>query len=153
MSERSRTRSRMFDDQMAVVLGKLGDDDPCDQEEEEEGQSTLLDRYERLSFEVHLKQAMLGRSLSEPSSSAVARTRAAGSGAAQKGKQGGAAAGHRKSAIHRVVRMLIKPLVVGTSRVFARKDGVRSSSTPVVQGKDHRRYLWKAAFSRSMRGV
>ena len=101
MSERSRTRSRMFDDQMAVVLGKLGDDDPCDQEEE--GQSTLLDRYERLSFEVHLKQAMLGRSLSEPSSSAVGRTRAAGSGAAslaaQKGKQGGSTAGPRKSRI------------------------------------------------------
>ncbi|CAA0836198.1 Unknown protein [Striga hermonthica] len=29
-------------------------------------QSTLLDRYERLSFEVQLKKAMLGRSLSEP---------------------------------------------------------------------------------------
>ncbi|CAI9298830.1 unnamed protein product [Lactuca saligna] len=29
-------------------------------------QSTLLDRFERLSFEVHLNQAILGRSFSEP---------------------------------------------------------------------------------------
>ena len=119
----------MFDDQMAVVLGKFGDDDPCDQEEEEEGQSTLLDQYERLSFEVHLKQAMLGRSLSEPSSSVVGRTRAAGSGAAslaaQKGKQGGSAAGPRKSRIHKVVKMPIKPLVVGGSSIVSMGGGVR----------------------------
>ncbi|EEF33679.1 conserved hypothetical protein [Ricinus communis] len=42
-------------DELAVVLKTFGDD-----------QSTLLDQFERLSFEVQLNQAMLGRSLSEP---------------------------------------------------------------------------------------
>ncbi|CAA2995842.1 Hypothetical predicted protein [Olea europaea subsp. europaea] len=41
---------------MAVILKRFGDE-----------QSTLLDRYERLSFEVQLNQAILGRSMSEPS--------------------------------------------------------------------------------------
>lgn len=43
-------------DQMGMVnVGGFGDEE-----------STLLDRYERLSFEVHLNQAILGRSLSHP---------------------------------------------------------------------------------------
>lgn len=43
-------------DQMGMVnVGRYGDEE-----------STLLDRYERLSFEVHLNQAILGRSLSHP---------------------------------------------------------------------------------------
>ncbi|KAG5248347.1 Protein Wnt-3a [Salix suchowensis] len=45
-------------DEIAVVLKRFGDE-----------QSTLLDQFERLSFEVHLSQAMLGRSLSEPGAS------------------------------------------------------------------------------------
>ncbi|OMP12149.1 hypothetical protein CCACVL1_00099 [Corchorus capsularis] len=43
-------------DEISVVLRKFGDE-----------QSTLLDQFERLSFEVQLNQAILGRSLSEPS--------------------------------------------------------------------------------------
>ncbi|KAK9054875.1 hypothetical protein SSX86_025954 [Deinandra increscens subsp. villosa] len=48
------TKGRMED--VEVVLKRFGDE-----------QSTLLDRFERLSFEVQLNQAInLGRSLSEP---------------------------------------------------------------------------------------
>ncbi|KAJ9185491.1 hypothetical protein P3X46_005122 [Hevea brasiliensis] len=43
-------------DEIAVILKRFGDE-----------QSTLLDQFERLSFEVQLNQAILGRSLSEPS--------------------------------------------------------------------------------------
>ncbi|KAI3781460.1 hypothetical protein L2E82_11475 [Cichorium intybus] len=42
-------------DEVEVVKKRFGDE-----------QSTLLDRFERLSFEVQLNQAILGRSLSEP---------------------------------------------------------------------------------------
>ncbi|CAK7343562.1 unnamed protein product [Dovyalis caffra] len=45
-------------DEIAVVLKRFGDE-----------QSTLLDQFERLSFEVQLNQAILGRSLSEPGAS------------------------------------------------------------------------------------
>ncbi|KAL8237299.1 hypothetical protein R6Q59_018380 [Mikania micrantha] len=41
-------------EEIEVVLKRFGDE-----------QSTLLDRFERLSFEVQLNQAILGRSLSE----------------------------------------------------------------------------------------
>jgi hypothetical protein len=43
-------------EEIEVVLRKFGDE-----------QSTLLDRFERLSFEVQLSRAILGRSLSSPS--------------------------------------------------------------------------------------
>ncbi|WCJ27844.1 hypothetical protein M5689_009568 [Euphorbia peplus] len=43
-------------DEISVMMNKFGDD-----------QSTLLDQFERLSFEVHLNQAILARSLSAPS--------------------------------------------------------------------------------------
>ncbi|CAN1771982.1 hypothetical protein LINPERHAP1_LOCUS12065 [Linum perenne] len=42
-------------DEIEVVLKRFGDE-----------QSTLLDQFERLSFEVQLNQAILARSLSEP---------------------------------------------------------------------------------------
>lgn len=42
-------------EEIEVVMKRFGDE-----------QSTLLDRFERLSFEVQLNQAILGRSLSEP---------------------------------------------------------------------------------------
>ncbi|KAJ4704232.1 Leukocyte immunoglobulin-like receptor subfamily A member [Melia azedarach] len=42
-------------DEIEVVLRRFGDE-----------QSNLLDQFERLSFEVQLKQAILRRSLSEP---------------------------------------------------------------------------------------
>lgn len=41
-------------EEIAAIFKRFGDE-----------QSTLLDQYERLSFEVHLNKAMLGRSLSE----------------------------------------------------------------------------------------
>ncbi|GAA0154267.1 hypothetical protein LIER_12299 [Lithospermum erythrorhizon] len=42
-------------DEIAMVLMQFGDE-----------KSTLMDQYERLSFEIQLNQAILGRSLSEP---------------------------------------------------------------------------------------
>ncbi|KVI11220.1 hypothetical protein Ccrd_010372 [Cynara cardunculus var. scolymus] len=42
-------------EEVEVVMKRFGDE-----------QSTLLDRFERLSFEVKLNEAILGRSLSEP---------------------------------------------------------------------------------------
>ncbi|KAL2500313.1 uncharacterized protein Fot_34218 [Forsythia ovata] len=43
-------------DETTEIFKRFGDEE-----------STLFDRHERLSFEVQLKQAILGRSLSEPS--------------------------------------------------------------------------------------
>lgn len=48
---------------MEEILNKFGDD-----------QSTLLDRFERLSFELQLNRAILGRSLSEPDASSRTRS-------------------------------------------------------------------------------
>ncbi|KAK4748190.1 hypothetical protein SAY87_014776 [Trapa incisa] len=42
-------------EEIAMVLNRFGDE-----------QSTLMDKFERLTFEVQLNQAILGRSLSEP---------------------------------------------------------------------------------------
>lgn len=51
-----KEKGRMVADEIEVILRRFGDE-----------QSTLLDRFERLSFEVQLNQAIqLGRSLSEP---------------------------------------------------------------------------------------
>ena len=51
-----KEKGKMVVDEIEVILRRFGDE-----------QSTLLDRFERLSFEVQLNQAIqLGRSLSEP---------------------------------------------------------------------------------------
>ncbi|KAM7463892.1 hypothetical protein LguiA_032013 [Lonicera macranthoides] len=51
-----KEKGRMVVDEIETILRRFGDE-----------QSTLLDRFERLSFEVQLNQAIqLGRSLSEP---------------------------------------------------------------------------------------
>ncbi|KAJ1392094.1 hypothetical protein SESBI_36091 [Sesbania bispinosa] len=44
-----------MDEEVAMIRKRFGDE-----------QSTLLDQFERLSFESHLNKAMLQRSLSEP---------------------------------------------------------------------------------------
>lgn len=55
-SERIKNKNKSSVDEIEVVLRRFGDE-----------QSTLLDQFERLSFEVQLNQAILRRSLSEPS--------------------------------------------------------------------------------------
>lgn len=87
-------------EEIAAIFKRFGDE-----------QSTLLDQYERLSFEVHLNNAMLGRSLSEP---AVPRHHAPPKPPAA-GKQGRKAAGFQK-----VMRKLFGPIL---GKKGSRKDG------------------------------
>ncbi|KAG5550770.1 hypothetical protein RHGRI_015656 [Rhododendron griersonianum] len=115
-----------------VILKRFGDE-----------QSALLDRFERLSFEVQLNQAILGRSLSEPS---VPRTRTqpplvplvlvappplAMAAQVQKGRR-------RGSGFKKVLKRLLNPIL--------RRNGGRKEVVP--DPNDLR--FWKA-FSRSMR--
>lgn len=121
---------------MAVILQKFGDEE-----------STLFDRYERLSFEVQLNQAILGRSLSEPSTLSGRRRRAevplsmppppppeshqancAGSGGGGR---------RRKLRLHKILQKLLKPFLGRT----VKKD-VRDLQRDIN--------LWKT-FSRSLR--
>lgn len=120
-------------DEIGVILGRFGDEE-----------STLLDQYERLSFEVHLNQAILARSLSEPSTlSTRTREKAASLPAPPPAslvlnhhmKQG-----RPKSRFHKVLKMLMKP-ILGTKVSRNRKD------VPDVKDKK----LWKAFSSRSLR--
>lgn len=55
-NNKSKNKNKSSVDEIEVVLRRFGDE-----------QSTLLDQFERLSFEVQLNQAILRRSLSEPS--------------------------------------------------------------------------------------
>lgn len=86
-------------EEIAVVLNRFGDE-----------QSTLLDQFERLSFEVRLNQAILGRSLSEPStvrprpSQAIVRDAAPQEG------------GRRRPGIRKVLKRLLKPFLLGGRR-------------------------------------
>ncbi|KAH7866285.1 hypothetical protein Vadar_018190 [Vaccinium darrowii] len=114
-----------------VILRRFGDE-----------QSTLLDRFERHSFEVQLNQAiLLGRSLSEPT---VPRTRTqaplpppplpvlvALPSQVQQGRR-------RGSGFKKVLKRLLNPIL---RRKSGRKEVVSNPKDPM---------LWKA-FSRSMR--
>ncbi|EOY04453.1 hypothetical protein QQP08_015035 [Theobroma cacao] len=109
-------------DEISVILRRFGDE-----------QSTLLDEFERLSFEVQLNQAILGRSLSEPS---VAKRTLhsqfqAPPPAVRKGRRG--------SGFNRVLKKLLKP-ILGRKGSAGRK--------PVADPKNP--MSWKA-FSRSLR--
>ncbi|XP_042940574.1 uncharacterized protein LOC122275540 isoform X2 [Carya illinoinensis] len=113
-----------------IVLRKFGDE-----------QSTLLDRFERLSFEVQLNQAILGRSFSEPS---VARFQAPlfGQGPAPPPpplRQ--AQRGRRGSAFHKVLKKFLKP-------ILGRKSRGGMSEVQLPDPRNPR--SWKA-FSRSLR--
>ncbi|PSS32752.1 Leukocyte immunoglobulin-like receptor subfamily A member [Actinidia chinensis var. chinensis] len=107
----------------------------------EDEQSTLLDQFERLSLEAQLSRAILGRSLSEPSTSTnqppqLLLAPPPGMAVAQQdqpGRRRGAGSGFKK-----VMKRLIKPIL--RRRPGGRKEG--------PDPKDPR--LWKA-FSRSMR--
>lgn len=108
-------------EEMAAIFKRFGDE-----------QSTLLDQYERLSFEVQLNKAMLGRSLSEP---AVERCQAPPKPAAKTGKQGRRSRG---SGFQKVVKKLFSPIL---GKKGARKDGAPDTKNPLI---------WKT-FSRSVR--
>lgn len=116
-------------DEIAVILKRFGDE-----------QSTLLDQFERLTFEVQLNQAILGRSLSEPS---VGRSRfqvplngedpPALVTQVRQGRRR-----RRGSGFNKVLMKLLKP-------IFRRKDGAKKE---VLDPKNPK--SWKA-FSRSLR--
>lgn len=125
---------------MAVILQKFGDEE-----------STLFDRYERLSFEVQLNQAILGRSLSEPSTLSGRRKRAAvplsmpppppppppESHQANCAGGGGGGGRRRKLRLHKILQKLLKPFLGRTL-----KKDVRDLQRDIN--------LWKT-FSRSLR--
>lgn len=120
---------------MAVILQKFGDEE-----------STLFDRYERLSFEVQLNQAILGRSLSEPSTLSGRRRRAEvplsmppppPPESHQANCAGGGGGRRRKLRLHKILQKLLKPFLGRT----VKKD-VRDLQRDIN--------LWKT-FSRSLR--
>ncbi|KAI5663148.1 hypothetical protein M9H77_22471 [Catharanthus roseus] len=121
--------------EMAVILQKFGDEE-----------STLLDQYERLSFEVQLNQAILGRSLSEPSTLASRRRAALSLPPPQQSQVcsgGGGGGRRRKSGFQKVLKKLLKP-IMGVGRGIQRKE--------ISSNREHQKdnKLWKT-FSRSLR--
>ncbi|KAL7095112.1 hypothetical protein ACP275_10G003900 [Erythranthe tilingii] len=101
-------------------------------------QSTLLDKYERLSFEVQLNQAMLGRSLSEP---AVARRQAPPPKLVAKTTEKLQGRRSRVSGFQKVMKKFLSPIL--GKKISAGKDGARPD-----QKEDP--MFWKT-FSRSLR--
>ena len=120
-------------EEVEVIMRKFGDE-----------QSALLDRYERLSVEIQLNQAMLKRSLSEPihqtqSQPAVLIAQSLQAPPPQQQpplvskKKGG-------SVFHKVLKKMIKPFI-------GRMSSSKKKKAPDVE-VDPR--FWKT-FSRSMR--
>ncbi|KAL6574478.1 hypothetical protein OROMI_011763 [Orobanche minor] len=104
------------DDMAAAIFKRFGDEE-----------STLLDQYERLSFEAHLNKAMLGRSLSEP---AVTRRPPPPKLVPKPGRRGRSRSGFQK-----VMKKLFSPILGNKG---ASKDGPKDTM------------FWKT-FSRSLR--
>ncbi|KAJ4845682.1 hypothetical protein Tsubulata_035262 [Turnera subulata] len=119
-------------DEIAVVLKRFGDE-----------QSTLLDQFERLSFEVQLNQAILGRSLSEPGASRsrllqAPLTRQAPRPLEAQVKQGRRARGSR---FDKLLKKLLKPILWRKGRAGGAKKEAPDPKDPKY---------WKV-FSRSVR--
>lgn len=101
--------------------------------------SSLVDQFERLSFEAHLNKAILARSLSEPSTTVRASARLQHPptlvlpmlSQPNQGQQR-----HSRSSFHKLLNKLIKPFFAKWKRVSADPKDPRSN--------------WKG-FSRSMR--
>lgn len=131
-----------------MVLKKFGDE-----------QSTLLDQFERLSFEVQLNQAILGRSLSEPGTSRPSRFKAPVIGQAQataaaappplvktQVKQG--CRRHRgSSGFDKLLKKLLKP-ILGRKVAKAKDHGAAKMEVSAADPRDPK--SWKA-LSRSLR--
>ncbi|KAE9610791.1 hypothetical protein Lal_00021189 [Lupinus albus] len=100
-------------------------------------QSTLLDQFERLSFEAHLNKAMLQRSLSEPGlpRSRFITTVAPSIPMVTQVNQGKRPSGSR---FYKVLKKLLKP-------ILGRKSGTRK------QVQDDKNPLSWKHFSRSLR--
>ncbi|CAI9097183.1 OLC1v1033555C1 [Oldenlandia corymbosa var. corymbosa] len=120
--------------------------------DEEENQSTLLDKYERLSFEVQLNQAiLLGRSLSEPSTFGT-RTRTVNTAAASPIPAHHHYVHQEKHPKSRFIHKLL-------NKLFSPKKFASSSSPSVsapAKGVPKQDYcksnkLWRKPFSRSLR--
>jgi hypothetical protein len=115
-------------DEIEVVLKKFGDE-----------QSTLLDRFERISFEVQLSQAMLRRSLSEPTvvgpQGPVVTTARATVAQVRRRRDG--------SAFRKVLKKLLKPILC------RKRGGTGGRREREVPDPKHP-CSWKA-FSRSLR--
>lgn len=109
-------------------------------------QSNLLDQFERLTFEVQLNQAILGRSLSEPSTMGGSKmplpsSMAQPPTAAPPPLVSQVRQGRRGWGFHKVLKKFLKP-------IFRRKGGSSGKKKMPADPKDQR-YL--KAFSRSMR--
>ncbi|GMI78647.1 hypothetical protein HRI_001534000 [Hibiscus trionum] len=87
---------KSMDEISVVVPSRFGDQ-----------RSTLLDQFERLSFEIHLNQAILARSLSEPTASKrshyCSQVQAPVAANGRKGRRG--------SGFNRVLKKLLKPIL------------------------------------------
>ncbi|KAL6132943.1 hypothetical protein ACLB2K_065180 [Fragaria x ananassa] len=121
-------------EEVEVIMRKFGDD-----------QSALLDRYERLSVEIQLNQAMLKRSLSEPihqtRSQPAVLINAQGLQAPPPQQQTPLVSKKKGgSGFHKVLKKMIKPFI-------GRMSSSKKKKAPDVE-VDPR--FWKT-FSRSMR--
>ncbi|PON51579.1 hypothetical protein PanWU01x14_215160 [Parasponia andersonii] len=124
-----------------VLVRKFGDE-----------QSSLLDKFERLSFEIQLNRAMLGRSLSEPG--AMARPKILpqplqlatfmASDQTPPALTSRVRQGRRRSGFQKVLKKLLKP-IIGFRRSNNNNNGVKKQ---VLDPKDPR--FWNT-FSRSLR--
>ncbi|KAL3654832.1 hypothetical protein CASFOL_000618 [Castilleja foliolosa] len=109
--------------EMAAIFKRFGDE-----------QSALFDQYERLSFEVQLNKAMLGRSLSEP---AVASRYPPAVKPEKQGWRRG-----RGSGFHKVMKKLLSQILGHKGPGPTGKDGGPS---------DRKDPIFLKAFSRSVR--
>ncbi|PRQ42697.1 hypothetical protein RchiOBHm_Chr3g0460461 [Rosa chinensis] len=119
-------------DEIEVMIRKFGDD-----------KSALLDQYERLSVEIQLNQAMLKRSLSEPTHQT--RSQAAlliGQGLQAPPPQPPPLVSKKRggSGFHKVLKKMIKPII-------GRMGGGKKKKVPDVEVEPR---FWKT-FSRSLR--
>nr|DAD25781.1 TPA_asm: hypothetical protein HUJ06_027249 [Nelumbo nucifera] len=101
---------------------------------------SLFDQYERLCIEIQLNQAILGRSLSEPS---VGRSLGLGPPSeapplVSQVRQG------RRSSLPKVLKKLLKS-------IFGRKMGGRKDESPHPNNNNNNNPLFCKAFSRSLR--
>ncbi|GLU17849.1 hypothetical protein SLE2022_342000 [Rubroshorea leprosula] len=110
-------------DEIAGVLRRFGDE-----------QSTLWDRFERLSFEAHLNRAMLARSFSEPR---VAKSLLA----VEPPVLPHVSQGRRGSGFNRILKKLFRPF-------FGRKGKKSGGKQAALDPQNPKN--WKV-FSRSMR--
>ncbi|XP_030456016.1 uncharacterized protein LOC115677097 [Syzygium oleosum] len=127
-------------DEIAAVLKRFGDE-----------QSTLLDRFERLSVEVQLNQAMLGRSLSDPSLAQPAHPRADRS-SAHRGTAAAERRGHGgPSSFRRVLKKLFGPILGKKSSGSNNVVGAAAAAAAAEADSRIPNYQYSKAFSRSLR--